>query len=279
MAATMLDEPTWTARRTAHETRVDEWTAPVLARASRGQVHPIEDFLFNYYPHRPARLRRWSPGPGVVLAGAPPLHGEWQPAGAGWLLAPAPDRILVLASRTRQLLEQTMSRPARFGCFGLHEWAMVYRQGASEVRHSQLPLRLGAAGTAAVVEAQPLQCSHFDAFRFFTEPAKPLNAVQPTRSTQPDLEQGGCLHANMDLYKWSFQLSPWVPSELVADCFELARRVRSLDMRASPYDVTSLGLEPVRIETAQGKEDYATQQRSFAIEATALRIRLLAAVS
>ena len=68
-------------------------------------------------------------------------------------------------------------------------------------------------------------------------------------------------------------------AELVADCFELARRVRSLDMRASPYDVTSLGLEPVRIETAQGREDYALQQRHFATEAAALRVRLLEAVS
>ena len=30
----------------------------------------------------------------------------------------------------------------------------------------------------------------------------------------------------MDLYKWAYKLSPLVPSELVADCFELAREIR-----------------------------------------------------
>jgi hypothetical protein len=81
----------------------------------------------------------------------------------------------------------------------MHEWAMVYRQPAEEIRHSSWPLRLGADGVAAVVEAAPLRCTHYDAFRFFTAPARPRNAVTPTRETAPDLEQGGCLHANMEL--------------------------------------------------------------------------------
>ena len=46
------------------------------------------------------------------------------------------------------LLTATASRPAFSGCFGLHEWAMVYRQ--PEHRHS-LPLRLGQARTDKVV--------------------------------------------------------------------------------------------------------------------------------
>ena len=72
------------------------------------------------------------------------------------------------------LLRATASRPARLNCFGLHEWAMVYR--APRVRHGQVPLRLGTAGTDAVVESMPLRCSHFDAYRFFTEPATARNA-------------------------------------------------------------------------------------------------------
>ena len=32
--------------------------------------HPVHDFLFTYYSFRPAQLRRWSPGYGVVLADA-----------------------------------------------------------------------------------------------------------------------------------------------------------------------------------------------------------------
>src|SRR5689334_6455607 len=92
-----------------------------------------------------------------------------------------------------------------------------------------------------------------------------------------DLEQPGCLHANMDLYKWAYKLSPWVASELVADCFDLARRVRVLDMRASPYDLSDLGLDAVPIETSEGRAAYAEQQSAFVTEATVLRERLLVA--
>ena len=60
----------------------------------------------------------------------------------------------------------------------------------------------------------------------------------------------------MDLYKWATKLTPAVSSELVMNCFDLARDLRRLDMRASPYDVTVLGDEPILIETPVGKADY-----------------------
>jgi len=47
-------------------------------------------------------------------------------------------------------------------------------------------------------------------------------------------------------------------------------------MRASPYDLTGLGLTPVPIETPQGRAQYATAQRAFAERAAALRMRLVA---
>jgi hypothetical protein len=149
---------------------------------------------------------------------------------------------------------------------------MVYRDGRT--RHP-VPLRLGRAGTDAVVEAHPIRCSHFDAFRFFTPAAVGRNRLQPTRATQPDLEQPGCLHATMDLYKWAYKLSPAVPGELVADAFELAADVRELDMRASPYDLAAHGYEPVAIETPEGKAEYVAGQRRFAERGAALRARLL----
>jgi hypothetical protein len=173
------------------------------------------------------------------------------------------------------LLRATAARPPQLGCFGLHEWAMVYRLRDGEQRHEDWPLRLGHAATDAVVESQPLRCSHFDAFRFFTEPARPLNALQPSRSAQVELEQPGCLHATMDLYKWAYKLTPAVPSSLVAQCFELAREVRVLDMQASPYDLSALGVEPVTIETPEGRAEYARRQRAFAERGQVLRAQLL----
>jgi hypothetical protein len=172
-------------------------------------------------------------------------------------------------------LRRWPDRAPHLGCFGMHEWAMVYRQRPEEVRHNAWPLRLGAGGTATVVEAAKVRCSHFDAFRFFTEPARALNVLQPTREAQPEHEQPGCLHANMDLYKWAYKLTPLVPSELVADCFALAREIRILDMRASPYDLTELGYPPVRVEDAEGRQEYAQAQRSFAERAAPLRARLI----
>lgn len=257
----MLAPEQWRSRRDAHEGRVDAWTSGYLSRASRAQAHPVEDFLFTYYPNSPARLRRWSPGLGVACE----EHDEPQP----WLTT-TPD-VVRRARTVVDLLDRTAARPPGFGCFGLHEWAMVYRH---EPRHASWPLRLGEQGTAEVVESHPLRCTHHDAFRFFTPAARPLNLLQPTRADQPALEQGGCLHANMDLYKWAYKLWPWVAAELVADCFDLARRVRVLDMRASPYDFTALGLDPVAIETVHGRAEYVAAQRAFAGEAAVLRARL-----
>jgi hypothetical protein len=175
----------------------------------------------------------------------------------------------------RDLLTATAARPPHLGCFGLHEWAMVYRLPADDLRH-RLPLRLGAAGTDAVVESHPIRCTHHDAFRFFTADARPLNALQPRREDQLALEQPGCLHATMDLYKWAYKLLPAVPSELLADAYELARDVRYLDMRASPYDLQALGHEPVPVETAAGRAVYVEEQRAFAVRGATLRARLLA---
>jgi hypothetical protein len=171
-----------------------------------------------------------------------------------------------------RLLSSIASRPAHTGCFGLHEWAMVYRQ--RERRHP-LPLRLGKAGTDAVVESHQIRCTHFDAFRFFTPAAAPLNRERPTRAAQAALEQPGCLHAAMDCHKWATKLGPAVPGDLALDSFELAGDIRLLDMRASPYDLSSYGQPAVAIETAEGKAEYVASQRTFAERAAGLRARLL----
>ncbi|MCP2294014.1 hypothetical protein APR11_000418 [Nocardia amikacinitolerans] len=171
------------------------------------------------------------------------------------------------------LLRATASRPAQLSCFGLHEWAMVYR--TDDVRHRQVPLRLGSEGTDAVVEAMSLRCTHFDAFRFFTPEAVGRNAQPLTRADQVAREQPGCLHANMDLYKWSFKLVPLVASQLVLDCFELACDARELDMRASPYDLTDYGYAPIRIETPSGRAEYVRRQAEIAERSATLRAALL----
>lgn len=270
----------WGERERAHQGRADALTAAHRERTARGEKHPVWDFLFTYYAYKPAQLRRWHPGAGVELRDAPERIGwRWYSPGAV-AGAVVPDAAAfarekgALAGLVERMLRRTASRPGQFGCFGLHEWAMVYR--ADEHRHP-VPLRLGRDGTDAVVESHELRCTHFDAFRFFTADAAPRNRTMLTRDDQPAREQPGCLHAGMDLYKWAMKLGPLVPGELLLDAFELARDIRLLDMEASPYDLSAWGVRPVAIETAAGKAEYVRRQRAFAERGTQLRARLLTA--
>ena len=283
----ILSPREWRELRDAHEQAVHERTASHLERRSRGEKHPVEDFLFTYYPFKPGKLATWHPGAGTAVvvetsadetyfnrrwytrsqhAGHTVAHvdvGAWEAdRGQG-------------ATFIRQLLEATVDREASFGCFGLHEWAMVYKQTAQEHRHSHVPLRLSQEETDRVVENHRIQCSHYDAFRFFTPPARPLNTLQPTRQGMRTNEQPGCLHAGMDLYKWAMKLEPIVESATVLDAFDLARAIRTLDMEASPYDVRAWGYGIVAIETAQGKAEYMRRQEDFSLQAQDLRRRLI----
>jgi hypothetical protein len=286
VALRVLERDEWVARAEEHASRVSTWTRDRTERAARGQRHPVEDFLFTYYPTRPGRLARWHPGLGTGLADAGPD-----------LLGPAyrsvrdRDRAVLTvdpAAFTRRrdglawvegLVRRTADRPARLGCFGLHEWAMVYGLPQEAIRHETWPLRLDPQDIRAVVDEQGLRCTHHDAFRFFTPGAAPLNELAPTRATQPDLDQPGCLHATMDLYKWADKYVELVGSDLVADAFALARDARRLDMEAAPYDLSALGYEPIRVETADGRAEYARRQRLVAEAGAAMRARLARALA
>jgi hypothetical protein len=266
----------WRRRSERHERRVNDLLGGYLEQRSRGATHPVIDFLFTYYNLQPSQLLRWHPGYGVVLADAAPyadLRGycrtERGVTASAEHLARRRETIAFVAT----LLEATAARPAHLGCFGLHEWAMVYK--SDTVRHGAVPLRLGHAGTDKVVESLALRCTHYDAFRFFTEPARPRNAAPLTREAQVATEQPGCLHAGMDLYKYGAKLLPLVDSELLMDAFELAYSARELDMRASPYALGFLGYEPVPIETPAGRAEYVRQQSAIAEQAVEVRARLL----
>lgn len=273
-------------RAAAHHEAVSAYAQDFLARRRVGAKHPVEDFLFTYYSFKPGQLSRWHPGAQFVLEGAGASEqSRWRfythvddgtaAGGAAVDTARFVQERASMIGYVRRLLRSTAARPAQLGCFGLHEWAMVYRSGQHGQRHDDVPLRLGAQGTDDVVESLNLRCTHFDAFRFYTPSAKPLNALQPTRENQPDMEQPGCLHANMDLYKWAYKLVPAISSDLLLECFDLAWRIRQLDMRASPYDLLPWGYEPVRIEEPGGRAEYVRAQQRFSEEAQLLRAKLL----
>ena len=279
----MLTRDSWLAERMRHEELVQPWIGPRLARRAVQEKHPVDDFLFEYYPISANKLRTWHPGFGHALeanqedfenfndknysfeAGAITLKPEW--------LNSISDEI----AKTVSFLNATKQRPARTGCFGLHEWAMVLGQG--EVRHETWQLRLTQKEIKDTIEEVGLRCTHFDAFRFFTDEARPMNPLQLTRADQGEFEQPGCLHANMDLYKHAQKFAPIFGSEIVRTAFSLARDIRTVDMQVAPYELSALGVLPIRVETTKGRIEFATRQQEFSDRAQELRETMIKALN
>ena len=263
-----------------HKVRIDRLLGDFYDKRGRGERHAILDFLVEYYSFRNSKLVSWSPGIGITVDHEPDeiLNGNFWSYSKG-MSTVSTDKLnpkkLAGFEWILHLLRAIDGREPVFHCHGMHEWAMVYK--TDEVRHPYLKLRLPHDEIDNFVESQPIGCSHIDAFRFFTEPARPLNRFQPTRENQPQLDQPGCLHVTMDLYKWAYKGWPWVPSDILADALQLAIDTRILDMQASPYDVSMYGHEAVPIETVEGRKMYAARQEALSRRAEPIRKRLIAA--
>ncbi len=269
---------TWFGQRDDYLARVRPWTEDRTRRMARREKHPVYDFLFEYYSFRPAHLLRWTPGFGVTLEGATRADIAWSEFvstddGLSLRASAFPAQRASYLRWAVGYLEAVLSRDPTFGCMGLHEWAMVYRD--PNVRHPYVPLRLPREEIDVVVDSQPLRCTHYDAFRFFTPAAAPLNRWELTRAATTEHDQPGCIHANMDLYRFAYKIAPFCPSDVVADAFELAHAAREVDMRASPYDLSRYGFAPILIETRAGREGYVELQREIAARARPIRERLL----
>jgi hypothetical protein len=256
--------------------RLDEY----LEQRSRGRKEAVIDFMFEYYRFRPAHLMQWSPGLGCSVqktARTEELLSVFDTIMDAHSMAIKPKRLKTARiNALKWLIElQTsiLSRPHIHHCYGLHEWAMLYK--TQEARHPYLDLRVSELKIQETVEAQPLVCTHFDAFRFYTDEAKPLNMHELQRESMIEHEQGGCIHNNMDLYKWAHKFYPMTSSRLIWDSFKLALEARVVDMEASPYDVQPYGYSFIPIETKEGRKVYAERQRSIAEKASSLRKRLL----
>lgn len=279
MTQQTMSAEVWHKLRDAHQEEVLPWIKPRLERRSRHESHPVDDFLFEYYPISTNKLLNWHPGFGFSLV-ATEIDFEEFPSGsyefvagkiqiqAEWLA-----KNQEVALNLLHFLTKTQERPIRSGCFGLHEWAMVL--GAEEVRHEKWPLRLSQERIRATIDEVGLRCTHFDAFRFFTPIAAPLNPLQLTPVDRNEVEQPGCLHANMDLYKHAQRFAPIFGSNLVRDAFALAKDIRTVDMQTAPYDLADLGVIPIPVETQTGREEFANLQLQFTDRAQTLRNRLI----
>lgn len=277
----LLPAADWTAKAKELLLTVSPYTDSFVKRRDLRTKHPVNDFLFVYYSFSPKKLKQWVPSFTESLTITPETHREYPWLNEYWfekkenILSYNKARIhegaLYIAQFIADLCKNIQQRPRRFGCFGLHEWAMVYKSSPEAIRHQGYPLRLSPEEIAHFVESQTLCCTHYDAYRFFTQEARPLNLFTPSLETRLQMEQGGCVHTNMDLYKWATKLWPWIGSDFIAKTFLLALEARALDMRASPYDLRDDGYEPLKIETKEGREQYQKEQQQLAEQASCLR--------
>lgn len=288
LAPVVVPEDLWRLREQRHHDRVDLLTSDHLERRRRGEPHPVVDFLFTYYRTSVATVRRWHPGPGVLLENAH-LTGrrDWRhyrragAAGREGLVVDASSvwrRCGARLARARDVVAGTATRRGATGCFGLHEWAMLYGSGGNDLRHGGVPLRLPPERIDEVVRGSRLQCTHFDAFRFFTDSAAPRNRGQLARDDQLRSEQPACLHAGMDLYAHTAALEAGAPGELILDSLHAAFAAREVDMRSSPYDLSAWGLSPIPVETSEGRAEFVDFQKTWMERTHALRSRFLTAV-
>lgn len=284
MAMNILSVEDWTLRAKTHTALVSPIADAFLQRRGYGKKHPVYDFLFTYYNFSPTKLKQWVPSFEEILSinekGALPCFSDYWFELSNNTLRLNPQRLqdqaLSLVAFIEELSNAIMERTPRFGCFGLHEWAMVYRLSPEKLRHTDYRLRLSPEELACFVESQNLCCTHYDAYRFFTPPAEPLNLFKPTLNTRLQNEQAGCLHANMDIYKWATKLWPWIGSDFIAKAFLVALEGRELDMRASPYELQEEGYLPICIETEHGRKEYQQLQQQYAQKAQGLRQELAA---
>ena len=134
------------------------------------QKHPLIDFLFRYFSFPFNRLKAWTPGWGETLEG--PMNETLSPhrfeETDGLVRIKEdifPHHREKYLNWTISLLEKTISNPTCFNCYGLHEWAMVYK--ADKVRHEYTKLRLSEKEICEIVEEKELNCTHYDALRFY----------------------------------------------------------------------------------------------------------------
>ncbi|MFV0339254.1 MAG: hypothetical protein ACK5MA_01290 [Parachlamydiaceae bacterium] len=275
----LLTMQEWNQRAQEHAALVSPLADDFLRRRGLGQKHPVYDFLFTYYSFSPAKLKKWVPSfeEALCVEGKVRFSEYWFEVKDG-VLRVNPQRLqgqaLASVAFVEELCRAVLERTPRFGCFGLHEWAMVYRLSPEELRHSGCTLRLSPEELARFVESQNLCCTHYDAFRFFTPQAEVRNHFKPTLETRVQNEQAGCLHANMDIYKWATKLWPWIGSDFIAKAFLLAKEGREMDMRASPYDLREQGFLPICIETEEGRREYQQLQQQYAKKSFQLRQEL-----
>ena len=136
---------TWKFDAADHIRRMDDLLYPpgesLKARTHLVKQHPIYNFIHTYYRYSTQNIKKYSPGLGIMLTDFDQenildntyLNEKYiktTSSGSFYELPKndAPDSTFgwITLSKTRDILYSTATRQPFFGCFGLHEWAMLY---------------------------------------------------------------------------------------------------------------------------------------------------------
>ena len=180
-----------------------------------GQIpHPVEDFLFTYYSLRPGAAAPLVPGRRGGAGRCRRSGRTGDSTGAAGSADRAAARPADRCHRRSAGLPAGPRRAARLhrhGCSarrrprpgssaasGCTSGRWSSGRTTAQRRHQEWPLRLGQAGTDDVVRDHQIRCTHYDAFRFFTPPARPLQRCC-SRTWQSRVDDGAAgLPARLD---------------------------------------------------------------------------------
>ena len=183
-------------------------------------------------------------------------------------------RLAPTARFVRTLLTATAARPARLSCFGLHEWAMVYRSP----RPGTPPCRSGWAPRAPTRSSRPCPCTAPTTTRSGSSPrrARPRNAVAPG-ARRPGGARAARLparhHGSLQVGLQARPRHPGRPGGRRAS----SSRPTSASSTCGPAPTTSPRSATRRCPSRPpaGRAAYARAQANFALRAAPLRERLV----
>jgi hypothetical protein len=135
----------WTSRAKKHDALIHPITDAFLKRRGLGQTHAVHDFLFTYYSCSPLKLKQWVPSFEEELEMTDSIRQDYSWLTDYWfslnegMLSLRKERIHKSARAQARFIADLCAnisqRAPRFGCYGLHEWAMVYKESAEALRH------------------------------------------------------------------------------------------------------------------------------------------------
>ena len=157
----------------------------------------------------------------------------------------------------QQTLNETVENNTLF-CTHIDAWKYFARDALSynkfKIDTNKVDNNKNGATTATVIRTTTQDKEEKEKELLFAitkekEEKKKTIALKERQHKLLESEQPGCVHTTMDLLKMALKLGPYCNSDLFYKVLKVTLQARSLDVRASPYDVSKYSV-PTTILTA-----------------------------